>query len=99
MYRCARSTLQGCLRHLDRKLSKAVEIRSRNKLRQCISAESSLCCSGANMAQDNGTFHSTEWQQAGQNAEDIDIAGPGAHGMLNCSVGKPQKEGEGIVQA
>lgn len=41
----------------------------------------------------------SDWQQAGHDAEDIDLAGPGAHGKLECDVGKPQKEGEGTQNA
>lgn len=44
-------------------------------------------------------YESPEWQQAGRNADDIDIAGPGAHGRLECTVSKPQKEGEGTQNA
>lgn len=36
-----------------------------------------------------------DWQQAGQNADEQDLAGPGAHGKLECTVTKPQKESEG----
>lgn len=36
-----------------------------------------------------------EWQQAGKNADAQDLAGPGAYGHLDCTVGKPQKENEG----
>ncbi|KAM3419991.1 hypothetical protein BST61_g3303 [Cercospora zeina] len=40
-------------------------------------------------------YDDPEWQQAGANADSIDLAGPGAHGRLVCTVGNPQKEGEG----
>lgn len=40
-------------------------------------------------------FVDPEWQQAGQNADAQDLAGPGEHGFLECSVAKAQKEGEG----
>ena len=40
-------------------------------------------------------YGDTDWQQAGQNADEQDLAGPGAHGFLNCTVDSPQKEGEG----
>ncbi|CAK1363862.1 Sorting nexin-4 [Cercospora beticola] len=40
-------------------------------------------------------YDDPEWQQAGANADSIDLAGPGAHGRLLCTVGSPQKEGEG----
>lgn len=40
-----------------------------------------------------------DWSQAGHNADPQDLAGPGEHGRLECSVGKPQKEGEGTQNA
>lgn len=39
--------------------------------------------------------YSQDWQQAGENADALDLAGPGAHGKLEISVTKPQKENEG----
>ena len=42
---------------------------------------------------DHGYGH--DWQQAGANADALDLAGPGAHGKLLCTVLKPQKENEG----
>ncbi|KAF2772020.1 hypothetical protein EJ03DRAFT_307536 [Teratosphaeria nubilosa] len=39
--------------------------------------------------------HDEDWQQAGPNADAVDLAGPGAHGRIACTVGKPQREGEG----
>ncbi|KAF1819446.1 uncharacterized protein K489DRAFT_383668 [Dissoconium aciculare CBS 342.82] len=36
-----------------------------------------------------------DWRQAGHHADPQDLAGPGAHGQLNCNVSSPQKEGEG----
>ncbi|WPH01577.1 Hypothetical protein R9X50_00442500 [Acrodontium crateriforme] len=36
-----------------------------------------------------------DWQQAGHHADAQDLAGPGAHGRLECTVSSPQKEGEG----
>lgn len=36
-----------------------------------------------------------EWSQAGPHADAQDLAGPGEHGRLECTVTKPQKEGEG----
>lgn len=42
-----------------------------------------------------GQGYEHEWQQAGPNADVQDLAGPGAHGYLHCTVSKPQKEGEG----
>ena len=47
---------------------------------------------------DAGSSHDygdTDWQQAGHDATDQDLAGPGSHGLLECTVDKPQKEGEG----
>ena len=35
--------------------------------------------------------------QAGENADAQDLAGPGAHGRLDCTVGSAQKEGEGTT--
>lgn len=40
-----------------------------------------------------------DWQQAGHNADPQDLAGPGAHGRLECGVSSPQKEGEGTQNA
>ncbi|KAI5366212.1 putative BAR domain, PX domain superfamily protein [Septoria linicola] len=40
-------------------------------------------------------YDSPEWNQAGDNADSVDLAGPGARGKLVCVVGNPQKEGEG----
>lgn len=40
-------------------------------------------------------FEQPEWRQAGPHADAQDLAGPGEHGMLECTVTKPQKEGEG----
>ncbi|EMC95251.1 hypothetical protein BAUCODRAFT_110629 [Baudoinia panamericana UAMH 10762] len=42
--------------------------------------------------------HGAEWEQAGHDAEPQDVAGPGAHGRLECKVVKAQKEGEGTQQ-
>lgn len=44
-------------------------------------------------------YHSADWHQAGRNADATDTAGPGEHGMLQCTVTKPQKEGEGTQNA
>jgi len=44
-------------------------------------------------------YHSPEWHQAGRNADATDTAGPGEHGLLECTVTKPQKEGEGTQNA
>ena len=43
----------------------------------------------------NGGYGDSDWQQAGQNADAQDLAGPGAQGYLICTVSKPQKEAEG----
>lgn len=40
-------------------------------------------------------YDSPEWQQAGEHADSVDLAGPGARGRLECTVSSPQKEGEG----
>jgi hypothetical protein len=45
---------------------------------------------------DPGSYeHDQDWQQAGSNADAIDLAGPGPNGILECVVTRPQKEGEG----
>lgn len=36
-----------------------------------------------------------EWPQAGSHAEPQDLAGIGEQGRLECTVSKPQREGEG----
>lgn len=43
--------------------------------------------------------HDANWEQAGHDATVQDLAGPGAHGRLECTVGSPQKEGEGTQNA
>lgn len=40
-------------------------------------------------------YDDPEWPQAGEHADPHDLAGPGEHGRLVCTVTKPQKEGEG----
>lgn len=40
-------------------------------------------------------YQNPEWEQAGHDATIQDLAGPGAHGRLECVVSSPQKEGEG----
>jgi len=40
-------------------------------------------------------YDDQEWQQAGAAADAQDLAGPGAHGRLECTVSNPLKEGEG----
>ncbi|KAK5120428.1 intercellular trafficking and secretion [Meristemomyces frigidus] len=50
----------------------------------------------SNMEEANSNdYHDPNWPQAGANADAADLAGPGAHGRLECRVDKPQKEGEG----
>jgi len=45
---------------------------------------------------DEGSSRQSEdWQQAGEDADAQDLAGPGLHGRLECTVGKPQRENEG----
>lgn len=44
-------------------------------------------------------YNDSDWQQAGHNADAQDLAGPGAHGFLQCAVSKPQKEAEGTQNA
>lgn len=50
---------------------------------------------GATMEARGSSDYAGDWQQAGQDATPQDLAGPGAHGHLECTVSKPQKEGEG----
>ncbi|EME43867.1 hypothetical protein DOTSEDRAFT_103364, partial [Dothistroma septosporum NZE10] len=40
-------------------------------------------------------YDGPEWPQAGEHADAQDLAGPGDHGRLVCTVTKPMKEGEG----
>ena len=47
----------------------------------------------------SANYDDSEWQQAGHNADAQDLAGPGAHGFLECTVSSPQKEGEGTQNA
>ncbi|KAI9662460.1 MAG: intercellular trafficking and secretion [Bathelium mastoideum] len=47
----------------------------------------------------NNTFSSVTWPQAGQNADDADLAGLGAEGVLEASVDSPQKESDGTKDA
>jgi len=39
-------------------------------------------------------YHDDDWQQAGKNADAQDLAGPGLHGRIDCSVGEPRRENE-----
>lgn len=52
---------------------------------------------GASNMEEGGSndYHDPSWQQAGAHADAADLAGPGALGRLDCTVDKPQKEGEG----
>jgi sorting nexin-4 len=50
-------------------------------------------------ASSSNNYGDPTWQQAGQNADPQDLAGPGEYGYLDCTVGQPQKEGEGTQNA
>lgn len=50
---------------------------------------------GPSRMEGGNDYDQPEWRQAGPNADAQDLAGPGEHGMLECTVTKPQKEGEG----
>lgn len=43
----------------------------------------------------SNAYGDSDWQQAGQNATQQDLAGPGQHGYLECAVGNPKIENEG----
>lgn len=47
----------------------------------------------------SANYDDTDWQQAGHDATAQDLAGPGVHGFLECTVSSPQKEGEGTQNA
>ncbi|KAL9088752.1 MAG: hypothetical protein Q9165_006061 [Trypethelium subeluteriae] len=47
----------------------------------------------------NSSFDSVAWPQAGQNADDADLAGLGAEGILEITVNAPQKESDGTKDA
>ncbi len=47
----------------------------------------------------SNNYEDSDWQQAGHDADAQDLAGPGAHGYLQCKVDKPQKEAEGTQNA
>jgi hypothetical protein len=47
----------------------------------------------------SANYDDSDWQQAGHDATTQDLAGPGAHGFLECTVSSPQKEGEGTQNA
>ena len=48
-----------------------------------------------NTMEGDNEYDQPEWYQAGPHADAQDLAGPGEHGLLQCTVTKPQKEGEG----
>jgi hypothetical protein len=48
-----------------------------------------------NTMEGDNEYDQPEWNQAGPHADAQDLAGPGEHGLLQCTVTKPQKEGEG----
>lgn len=50
---------------------------------------------GLSRMEGGNDYEQPEWRQAGPNADAQDLAGPGEHGTLECTVTKPQKEGEG----
>lgn len=50
---------------------------------------------GTSRMEGGNDYEQPEWRQAGPNADAQDLAGPGEHGTLECTVTKPQKEGEG----
>ena len=47
----------------------------------------------------SNSFDSVAWPQAGQNADDADLAGIGAEGLLETTVNSPQKESDGTKDA
>ena len=54
---------------------------------------------GPSRMEGGNDYDQPEWRQAGPNADAQDLAGPGEHGMLECTVTQPQKEGEGTQNA
>ena len=48
-----------------------------------------------NTMEGDNEYDQPEWNQAGPHADAQDLAGPGEHCLLQCTVTKPQKEGEG----
>jgi len=42
-----------------------------------------------------GEYHDDNWQQAGEHADAQDLAGPGLHGRVECTVTDARKENEG----
>lgn len=47
----------------------------------------------------SNNFSSVAWPQAGQNADDADLAGLGPEGILEAAVNSPQKESDGTKDA
>lgn len=54
---------------------------------------------GPSRMEGGNDYDQPEWRQAGPNADAQDLAGPGEHGTLECTVTQPQKEGEGTQNA
>ncbi|GAB7332067.1 hypothetical protein MBLNU13_g03957t1 [Cladosporium sp. NU13] len=54
---------------------------------------------GPSRMEGGNDYDQPEWRQAGPHADAQDLAGPGEHGMLECTVTQPQKEGEGTQNA
>ena len=50
---------------------------------------------GGSSSSHGGFGDDSDWPQAGAHAAAQDLAGPGEHGRLECTVNKPQREGEG----
>ncbi|KAK6398099.1 intercellular trafficking and secretion [Meristemomyces frigidus] len=70
----------------------------RRKIAKLLAAEQQRrAVSGASAMKEGNSndYNDPSWQQAGGKADAVDLAGPGAHGRLDCIVDKPQKEGEG----
>ncbi|SMR52730.1 unnamed protein product [Zymoseptoria tritici ST99CH_3D1] len=75
---------------------------SNKQLAQKFSAFNNLYGSGSSMeaGSSNSDFGGQQdWEQAGHDATEQDLAGPGHHGRLECTVSQPQKEGEGTQNA
>ncbi|TKA28171.1 Sorting nexin-4 [Salinomyces thailandicus] len=62
-------------------------------------ADNTTQIAGAMDAANGNEYEDPSWEQAGAHADPSDLAGPGAHGRLQCRVEKPQKEGEGTQNA
>ena len=54
---------------------------------------------GPSRMEGGNDYDQPEWRQAGPHADAQDLAGPGEHGMLECTVTQPQKEAEGTQNA